>query len=151
MPLFVRREQATRIVDLYRSSAYLRMVGLASCVEISMVVRAGCDPCLSWRPWFCGAGCRVGTASDGSFQNGLGVCRVQAEEGARQRCSTWSGCGELELAQGVEGALADLAGDGQSRHRGVASLAGGPVEGKVGGGWAVRVHGGFDQRPAQMR
>src|SRR6266566_7571816 len=40
----------------------------------------------------------------------------------------WSGCGELELAQGVEGAFADLAGDGQSRHGGVASLAGGAVE-----------------------
>src|SRR3989454_10203518 len=62
-----------------------------------------------------------------------------------------SGCGELELAQGVEGALADLAGDGQSRHGRVASLAGGAIEGKVGGGWAVRVHCGFDQRPAQMR
>src|SRR5438552_10143146 len=45
----------------------------------------------------------------------------------------WSGCGELEFAQGVEGALADLARDGQSRHRGVASLAGGAVEGEVGG------------------
>ncbi len=63
----------------------------------------------------------------------------------------WSGCGELELAQGVEGAFADLARDGQSRHGGVASLAGGPVEGEVGGGCAVCVHGGFDQRPAQMR
>jgi len=58
---------------------------------------------------------------------------------------------ELEFAQGVEGAFADLAGDGQSRHRGAASLAGGAVEGEVGGGWAVCVHGGFDERPAQMR
>ena len=62
-----------------------------------------------------------------------------------------SGCGELELAQGVEGAFADLAGDGQSRHRRVAPRAGGAIEGEVGGGRAVRVHGGFDQRPAQMR
>jgi hypothetical protein len=59
-----------------------------------------------------------------------------------------SGCGELEFAQGVEGAFADLAGDGQSRHGGVASLAGGAVEGEVGGGWAGRVHCGFDKRPA---
>src|SRR5712691_2757693 len=62
-----------------------------------------------------------------------------------------SGCGELELAQGVEGALADLARDGQSRHRRVTPLAGGAVELEVGGGCAVRVHGRFDQRPAQMR
>src|SRR6266851_10421585 len=62
-----------------------------------------------------------------------------------------SGCVKLELAQGVEGAFADLARDRQSRHRGVAPLTGGPVEGEVGGGCAVRVHGGFDQRPAQMR
>ncbi len=62
-----------------------------------------------------------------------------------------SGCGELELAQGVEGAFADLAGDGQSRHGRVASLAGGPVEREVGGGCAVRVHGRFNQRPAKMR
>src|SRR5437870_2894097 len=48
-----------------------------------------------------------------------------------------SGCGELELelVEGVEGAFADLAGDGQSCHGRVASLAGGPVEGEVGGGW----------------
>src|SRR5216683_1463800 len=39
-----------------------------------------------------------------------------------------SGCVKLELAQGVEGALADLARDGQSRHRGVAPLAGGAVD-----------------------
>src|SRR6266496_5624364 len=58
-----------------------------------------------------------------------------------------SGCGELELAQGVEGAFADLARDGQSRHRRVAPLAGGAVEREVGGGCAVRVHGGFDERP----
>src|SRR6266487_1156032 len=62
-----------------------------------------------------------------------------------------SGCGELELAQGVEGAFADLARDGQSRHRRVAPLAGGAVEREVGGGCAVLVHGGFDERPAQMR
>src|SRR5712691_201723 len=62
-----------------------------------------------------------------------------------------SGCGELELAEGVEGAFADLARDGQSRHRRVASLAGGAVEGEVGGGRAVRVHGRFHERPAQMR
>src|SRR5713101_7625730 len=54
-----------------------------------------------------------------------------------------AGCDARELAQGVEGAVADLAGDGQSRHSGVASLAGGAVEGEVGGGWAVRVHCGF--------
>src|SRR5207344_2681699 len=58
-----------------------------------------------------------------------------------------SGCGELELAQGVEGALADLAGDRQSRHRRVAPLAGGLVELEVGSGCAVRMHGRFDQRP----
>src|SRR6266540_7190528 len=62
-----------------------------------------------------------------------------------------SGCGELELAQGVEGAFADLARDGQSRHGVVASFAGGAVELEVGGGCAVRVHGGLDQRPAQVR
>src|SRR5712691_8571915 len=43
-----------------------------------------------------------------------------------------SGCGELELAQGVEGALADLARDRQSRHGRVAPLTGGAVEGEVG-------------------
>src|SRR6266508_2448790 len=58
-----------------------------------------------------------------------------------------SGCGELELAQGVEGAFADLARDGQSRHGVVASFAGGAVELEVGGGCAVRVHGGLDERP----
>ena len=134
-----------------RISAYLRMVGLASCGGDLGGSKSGLRPMPILAPWFCGAGCRVGAASGGSFQNGVGVCRVQAEEGARQCCSTWSGCGELEFAQGVECAFADLAGDGQSGHGGVASLAGGAVEGEVGGGCAVRVHGGFDERPAQMR
>jgi hypothetical protein len=62
-----------------------------------------------------------------------------------------SGCGELELAQDVEGAFADLAGDRQSCHGGVAPLASGAVEGEVGSRCAVRVHGRFDERPAQMR
>jgi hypothetical protein len=79
------------------------------------------------------------------------MCRAQAETGARQGRSCCSGCGELELAQGVEGAFADLARDRQSRHGRVAPLASGAVERQVGGGCAVRVHGRFDQRPAQMR
>src|SRR5437773_8697547 len=40
---------------------------------------------------------------------------------------TWSG-GELELAQGLEGAFSDLAGNGESGHGRVAPLTGGPVE-----------------------
>jgi hypothetical protein len=71
--------------------------------------------------------------------------------GSASRPVLCSGCGELELAQGVEGAFADLAGDGQSCDGGVAARAGGLVEGEVGGGCAVRVHGRLDQRPAQMR
>ena len=50
-----------------------------------------------------------------------------------------SGCGELELAEGVEGAFADFAGDRQPRNCRVASLAGGAVEGEVGGGCDHRV------------
>ena len=40
--------------------------------------------------------------------------RAQAEEGARQCSSGRSGCVKLELVEGVEGAFADLASDGQS-------------------------------------
>ncbi len=80
---------------------------------------------------------------------GAGLRRKQ------ERVKAWSGrsgCRELELAQGVEGPLADLAGDGQPRHRRVAPRgAGGPVEGEVGSALPERVHGGFDERPAQMR
>src|SRR6266536_1499844 len=59
--------------------------------------------------------------------------------------------GEFELAGGVEGAFADLAGDGGSGHGRVAPLAGGPGEGEVGGGWPVRVDGGLVARPAKVR
>ncbi len=100
----------------------------------------------------CGAGCRVGAASDGSFQSGARRLPTLRRKRERVKASpVRSGCGELELAEGVEGAFADLARDGQSRHGGVAPLAGGAVEREVGGVCAVRVHGGFDQRPAQMR
>ena len=100
----------------------------------------------------CGAGCRVGAASDGSFQSGARrLPRLRRKRERVKANRVRSGCGELELVEGVEGALADLAGDGQSRHGGVAPLAGGPVEREVGGGRAVGVHGGFDQCPAKMR
>jgi hypothetical protein len=75
---------------------------------------------------------------------------------ARLRCrrervkANASGCGELELAQGVVGALADLASYRQPRHGRVAPLPNPPVEREVGRGRAVRVHGGFDERPAQV-
>ncbi len=100
----------------------------------------------------CGAGCRVGEAETAHSKVERGDCRGSGGSGSASRpYPVQSGCGELELAEGVEGALADLAGDGQSRHRCVASLAGGAVGREVGGGCAVRVHGRFDERPAKMR
>jgi len=100
----------------------------------------------------CGAGCRVGEASDGSFQSGARrLPRLRRNRERVKANPVRSGCGELELAEGVEGAFADFAGDRQPRNCRVASLAGGAIEGKVGGGWAVRVHCGFDKRPTQMR
>ena len=135
-----------------RSSAYLRMVGLASCGGDLGGSKSGVRPMPILARDESGAGCRVGAASDGSFQSGARrLPRLRRNRERVKASPVGSGCGELELAQGVEGAFADLAGDGQSRHRGVASRAGGAVEREVGGGRAVRVHGGFDQRPAQMR
>jgi hypothetical protein len=119
-------------------------------VVISRVATVGCFPYLSRRAMVCGAGCRVGVAGDGSSQNGAGGCRAQVESGARQAWSTRSGGGEFELAEGVVGAFADLAGDGEPGHGCVAPLAGGAVEGEVGGGWPVRVHGRFVECPAKV-
>jgi hypothetical protein len=135
-----------------RTSAYLRVVGVArrggglgACGGRQLLMP------ISARE-VCRAGCRVGAASDGSFQSGARrLPRLRRKRERVKASPVRSGCGELELAQGVESALADLAGDGQSRHGGVAPLAGCLVEGEVGGGCAVRVHGGFNQRPAKMR
>jgi hypothetical protein len=108
-------------------------------------------PYLSRRALMSGAGCRVGAPETAHPKAEPAGCRAQVESGARQACSRRSDGGELELAQGVEGLLADLAGDGQSGHGRVAPFARSSVEGEVGVGWPVRVHGGFDQRPAQVR
>src|SRR5436190_15429598 len=63
-----------------------------------------------------------------------------------------SGCvSELELAQDVVDALADLARDGQPRDGGVAAGAGRAIDGDVGSALPVRVHGSLDERPTQMR
>src|SRR5712691_5588330 len=135
-----------------RGSAYLRVVAVAR-------RGGGLDACggrqllmpISARE-VCRAGCRVGAASDGSFQSEARRLPMLRRNRERVKASpVRSGCGELELAEGVEGALADLAGDGQPRHGGVAPGAGCAVEREVGGACAVRVHGGFNQRPAQMR
>jgi hypothetical protein len=71
--------------------------------------------------------------------------------GSRSASRLWSGRRELELAQGVEGPLADLAGDGESRRGRVAALPGRAVEGKVRMACSMGVYGGFHERPTQMR
>src|SRR5712691_6033955 len=93
-----------------RGSAYLRVVGVAR-------RGGGLDACggrqllmpISARE-VCRAGCRVGAASDGSFQSGARrLPRLRRNRERVKANPVRSGCGELELAQGVEGALADLA------------------------------------------
>ncbi len=54
---------------------------------------------------------------------GAGDCRAQVERERVKAGPARSGFCELELAQGVEGAFADLAGDGQSGHDRVAFFA----------------------------
>src|SRR5712691_10109544 len=104
-----------------RISAILRSVSL---FRLSKGGGGGLDACggrqllmpISARE-VCRAGCRVGAASDGSFQSGARrLPRLRRNRERVKANPVRSGCGELELAQGVEGALADLAGDGQSRH-----------------------------------
>jgi hypothetical protein len=56
-----------------------------------------------------GAGCRVGAAQGRLIPKGSRRLPGSVEDGARQ--GAWSCGGEFELAQGVEGSLADLAGD----------------------------------------
>ena len=70
-----------------------------------------------------------------------------------ERVKAWSdrSGGEFELAEGVVGAFADLAGDRESGHGCAAPLAGRPVEGEVRVGGSVGVHGGLDERPTQVR
>src|SRR5207244_11427872 len=82
----------------------------------------------------CGAGCRVGEASDGSFQSGARrLPRLRRNRERVKANPVRSGCGELELAEGVEGAFAEFAGDRRPRNSRVASVAVCVVEGSVGG------------------
>jgi hypothetical protein len=73
------------------------------------------------------------------------VTRERSGGGPRLGC-----CLRLERVQDVEGALADLARDGEGGRvcAGVAVVA--AVELVVGAGRAARVLGGLDERPAQI-
>jgi hypothetical protein len=59
--------------------------------------------------------------------------------------------GELVLAQDVKCPPADLARDAQARPRAVGARGDLPVVGVIGVGRPAGVHGGLDQRPAQVR
>src|SRR5207302_5221342 len=58
---------------------------------------------------------------------------------------------ELELAERVVDALADLARDGQPRDGRVTARAGRSVDSDIGSALPVRVHGRLHERPAQVR
>ena len=86
----------------------------------------------------CGAGClRVSPNSLSRDSARKRFSWAQVESGAHQGWfRPWSGCCEFALAEVVEGSFADLAGNGESGHGRVASLAGGLVEGE-GRAWLV--------------
>src|SRR6266536_217644 len=79
---------------------------------------------------------RAGLRRKGERVNADGTVQALASSSSRR---TW------------KARLPILRGDGQSRHRRIAPRARRPVELEVGGSWSVRVHCGFDERPAQMR
>ena len=56
-------------------------------VAIWAVATVGCDPCLSWRAWFRGAGCRVGEAETAHSKMERGDRRLRRN---RERVKAWS-------------------------------------------------------------
>jgi hypothetical protein len=131
------------------SYTYLGIVTRASSAVVVMWTRLGCYPYLSRRAVIAGRLSSRGSKATAHSTSGAGERRLRCN--AERVKVGVSGRFELELAECVVDALADLARDGEARDGSVAALAGRSVDGDVGRALPVRVHGSLDECPAQVR
>src|SRR6266536_5600424 len=125
------------------SYTYLGMAGSATAAGAPCEA-SGSYPYLSRRAMFAGRLSSRGSTGTAHSTSGADERRLRCNA-ERVKADVSGRRFELELAERVVDALADLARDGQPRDGGVAARSGRSVDGDVGSALPVRVHGRLNE------